>query len=209
MEFSAEWAVQAGGWDPRYAVVLAVASRGDVAAALIDTNGDGADIDLDEYASDADGLWDEAISGSAGAGGSSWSQRVVAIWGRAEPAASIEVEYRGVESWWSRPRPGGGCSSRPRQTIHVRSLGRSAIRAERPSKPRTRGDGPWAWEAAAESLTVSRTRRHRVRRGSSGGSRAPGGRRATPEDGAAHRASPSLLQRGRVVCPHPRRPRDR
>ena len=37
MEIRTECAVQAGAWDPRYAAVLAVASRGDIAAALIDT----------------------------------------------------------------------------------------------------------------------------------------------------------------------------
>lgn len=126
MEISTEWAVQAGGWDPRYAVVLAMASRGDVAAALIDTNGDGADIDLDQYASDADGHWNEAISGSASAGGSSWSQRVVTIWGQAEPGATIEVEYLGRRDlvvaseagWWMFVAP---ATKDPR--MHPRQIG--------------------------------------------------------------------------------------
>ena len=107
-EFNAEWALQAGGWDPRYAAVLVVASRGDIAAALIDTNDDGADIDLDQYARDADGHWTEGISGSAGDSGSSWSQRIVAIWGQGAPGATIEIEYNGhrelvvasATGWW-------------------------------------------------------------------------------------------------------------
>ena len=107
-EINADWAVQAGGWDPLYAVVLAVATRGDIAAALIDTNGDGADIDLDQYGRDADGQWNEGNSGSAGDSGSSWSQRMVAIWGQAGPGATIEIEYAGHRDfvvtseagWW-------------------------------------------------------------------------------------------------------------
>lgn len=108
MEFSAEWAVQAGGWDPRYAVALAVASRNDIGAALIDTNGDGSDIDLDQYERDADGHWHEVGSGSAGMAGSSSSQRIAAAWGQADPAATIEIEYLGHRDsvvasgagWW-------------------------------------------------------------------------------------------------------------
>jgi hypothetical protein len=108
MEINADWAVQAGGWDPRHAVALAVASSGDIAAALIDTNGDRADIDLDQYERDADGHWNEVISGSAGAGGSSWSQLIAATWGQAQPAATIEIEYLGHRhsvvaseaGWW-------------------------------------------------------------------------------------------------------------
>jgi hypothetical protein len=108
MELNAERAIQAGGWDPRYAVALAVASRSDIAAALIDTNGDGADIDLDQYERGADGYWHEVSSGSAGAAGSSWSQRIAAAWGQANPATTIEIEYLGlrdsivasVAGWW-------------------------------------------------------------------------------------------------------------
>ena len=40
-----ESALRLGGWDPRYAVVLATSARDGVAAALVDTNGDGADVE--------------------------------------------------------------------------------------------------------------------------------------------------------------------
>ena len=107
-ELTADAAVILGGWDARYAVTLAVASSGDVAAALVDTNGDGADIDLDQYERDAAGRWNEIGSSSAGDAGSSWSPRLTAAWGRAHPLASVEIEYLGSRSrvvasptgWW-------------------------------------------------------------------------------------------------------------
>lgn len=61
-ELDGRLVLSAGGWDPRYAVKLAVASSGDMGAALIDTNGDEADIDIDVYRRDADGLWQEISS---------------------------------------------------------------------------------------------------------------------------------------------------
>jgi hypothetical protein len=107
-ELNAESAISAGGWDARYAATLAVASHGGLAAALIDANGDGADIDLDLYERDADGHWHEVGSGSAGDRGTSWSTRMAATWGRAEPGAQVEIEYLGhrhsvvasQSGWW-------------------------------------------------------------------------------------------------------------
>lgn len=89
----AQSAIKAGGWDPRFAVTLAAAARDDIAAALIDTNGDEADIDLDEYERDADGNWQEVGSGSADDQGVSWSSRMVAIWGRTTPDRIVEIDY--------------------------------------------------------------------------------------------------------------------
>lgn len=57
-------ALEQGGWDPRYAVVLDVATVGDHAAALVDTNGDGADVNVDVYRRAADGGWEEVASGN-------------------------------------------------------------------------------------------------------------------------------------------------
>ena len=107
-ELTADAAITLGGWDARYAVILAVASTGDVAAALVDANGDGADIDLDRYERDAAGHWNEIGSCSAGDAGSSWSPRLVAAWGRADPFASVEINYLGsrrrvvasATGWW-------------------------------------------------------------------------------------------------------------
>jgi hypothetical protein len=107
-ELNAESAISAGGWDGRYAVTLAVATRGGIAAALIDTNGDGADIDLDEYERGTDGHWHELGSGSAGDSGASRSPRLAATWGCSDPGAHVEIEYLGhsytvmapPSGWW-------------------------------------------------------------------------------------------------------------
>jgi hypothetical protein len=107
-ELDAESAISAGGWDARYAVTLAVAMRGDIAAALIDTNGDGADIDLDEYERGADGHWQESISGNVDERGAHWSSRIASTWGQADPGAPVEIEYLGHShsvvgsrsGWW-------------------------------------------------------------------------------------------------------------
>jgi hypothetical protein len=102
-------AVLAGGWDPRYAVALVVVTRGDIAAALIDPNGDGADIDLDEYTLGPDGEWVAGNSGgSAGDSGSSWSPAMVTKYGRTTPGAIVQLGYRGERhqvtannaGWW-------------------------------------------------------------------------------------------------------------
>jgi hypothetical protein len=89
----AESVIQAGGWDPRYARVLAIATVDDIAAALIDTNGDGADIDLDQYERVGDGDWQENISGAVGDEGVSWSPRIAATWGQAAPGETVEIEF--------------------------------------------------------------------------------------------------------------------
>ncbi len=46
-DVDAETAMTVGGWDPRYARVVDVQVNGDVAAALVDANGDGADLTID------------------------------------------------------------------------------------------------------------------------------------------------------------------
>ena len=108
MDFDGGWAIQAGGWDARYAVALAVAAEGEIAAALIDTNGDGTEIILDEYRRDSDGGW---VAGNAGGGagesGSSWSRDLVAAYGRARPGSTVRVDYFGehevvanAAGWW-------------------------------------------------------------------------------------------------------------
>lgn len=104
-----ESAILAGGWDPRYATVLVLATHGDIAAALIDTNSDGADIDLDAYTRGLDGEWvATGSSGGPGEFGSSWSSDMVARYGRAEPGATVSLDYLGTtheitaneHGWW-------------------------------------------------------------------------------------------------------------
>lgn len=82
-----------GGWDARYAVTLAVASRDDVGAALIDSNGDEVDIDLDRYGRGADGVWQEGDSSAVGDEGSTLSDLMAAIWGRTSPGLVVEIGY--------------------------------------------------------------------------------------------------------------------
>ncbi len=64
--------IDAGGWDGRFAVVLAVRTLGDRAAAVVDANGDGADINLEHFRRE-DGAWRLSSSGGgAGDWGRSW-----------------------------------------------------------------------------------------------------------------------------------------
>ncbi|GAB2540471.1 hypothetical protein GCM10027167_51660 [Nocardia heshunensis] len=63
-----ETVIAVGRWSPRYARVLAVAGNGAVAFALVDTNGDGVEVDIDELFREADGRWVPGMS--SGAGGS-------------------------------------------------------------------------------------------------------------------------------------------
>jgi hypothetical protein len=126
---------KAGGWDTRYALTLAVAANGDVGGAFIDTNGDEADIDLDEYERDAEGNWHEMGSGSAGKAGASRSTRMSATWGRADPHAVVEIEYLGQRHSTVRRRPDGGCSSCPRQTTQMLGRAGSTSGGERPLLP--------------------------------------------------------------------------
>ena len=98
----------AGGWDPRYAVTLAVALHDDVGAALIDSNGDGIDVDLDIYERDADGVWRGGDSSGVGDAGASLSTKSAVAWGRAEPSLIIDIDYAGERysvatedtGWW-------------------------------------------------------------------------------------------------------------
>lgn len=53
-----------GGWDRRYARVLDVQVDGDVAAALVDSNGDGADLNIDVYQRGPGSEWTIIASGN-------------------------------------------------------------------------------------------------------------------------------------------------
>ncbi len=107
-ELDGRLVLSAGGWDPRYAVTLAVASQDDVGAALVDTNGDEADIDLDVYLRDADGVWQEISSSGVGEGGGFLSDRAAVLLGRTEPGLLVDIDYGGRTSstvasgtgWW-------------------------------------------------------------------------------------------------------------
>jgi hypothetical protein len=115
--FDEQSVLAAGGWPSEFAVTLVVAWCGAIAGALIDTNGDGVDINLDRYECDADG-WHEVGSGSASDSGTSWSPRMVAAWGRDEPGSTIQIDYAGgryataarATGWWLFVAPVAGDS---------------------------------------------------------------------------------------------------
>jgi len=107
-ELDATLVLRAGGWDPRYAVTLAVASRDGVGAALIDSNGDEVDVDLDMYERDGDGVWQDGASSGVGDVGASVLGETAVAWGRAAPGVIVDVEYTGQRfsvvtaetGWW-------------------------------------------------------------------------------------------------------------
>lgn len=90
-----EAALRLGGWDPRYAVLLATDARDGVAAALVDTNGDGADIDIDQYQQRADGVWVELSSGNCGETGALWTGVMGVVWGCTDPRVVVPGERTG------------------------------------------------------------------------------------------------------------------
>lgn len=107
-KFDHEAALRLGGWDPRYAVVLATASRDGVAAALVDTNGDGADVDLDQYEQALDGHWVETGSSNCDENGAYSTGYTALAWGRTDPGAVVRVDHQAArytveatdQGWW-------------------------------------------------------------------------------------------------------------
>lgn len=96
-----------GGWDPRYAVVLATDARDGVTAALVDTNAR-VDVDLDQYEQAADGRWVEVSSGNCGESGAFAAGFMALAWGRTDPRAAVRVEHQAAThtvgahgpGWW-------------------------------------------------------------------------------------------------------------
>ena len=156
-----ESAISAGGWDPRYAVTLAISTDGNLAGALVDTNGDGADIDLDEYERDADGDWQGAASGSAGDEGASWSPRMVAAWGRGLPHEEIEVGYVTTRrmitatntGWWLCVMPTQDEHSSP-QRVH-RSGGTPSPQTPIALRSKRWQRNIWRWPTRTPPLSVN------------------------------------------------------
>jgi hypothetical protein len=89
-----------GGWDSRYARVLFAATHDDVDIALIDSNGDVADLDLDldRFTHSPNAVWQAGSSEAAGTEGAGWSFEVIYLYGRGVAGSAIRVEYRGNES---------------------------------------------------------------------------------------------------------------
>jgi hypothetical protein len=88
-----------GGWDRRYARVVRVFATDDVALALVDTNGDNAEVMAEAWQRDED-QWSPASStsfGSIGSNQSGWaaarSGRVVWAAGERQPDTIVHVRY--------------------------------------------------------------------------------------------------------------------
>jgi len=99
---STETIILTGGWHPRYARVLLVEHDGDRALVLVDGNGDGAELELEYWLRDAEGVWQGGSTSGHGAleymtAAQSWNAGdfVVAL-GRTHPGAEISIQYDGA-----------------------------------------------------------------------------------------------------------------
>jgi len=98
-ELSAEAIIRTGGWHARYARVLLIEHDDHHAVILVDGNGDGAELELEYWHRDDDGLW---YGGSSSGHGSlaflsafqAWNAGdFVAAVGRARPNTEVSVQY--------------------------------------------------------------------------------------------------------------------
>jgi hypothetical protein len=98
---SADVIIRTGGWDPRYARVLLIEQSGVTALALVDGNGDGAELELEYWRRDAGEGWQgEASSGYSAldslAAADTWSAgEFVCALGRVSPGSVVRVTYGG------------------------------------------------------------------------------------------------------------------
>jgi hypothetical protein len=88
-ELTAEMAIQIGGFDPRYARVLVIATIGDTGITLVDPNGDGNHEEIEHVYRDDTGQW---VAGSSSGGGSSDTFGPHG-WGEHTPLAGPGVRY--------------------------------------------------------------------------------------------------------------------
>lgn len=121
MKPTAAEVITAGGWSPRYARVLVVEGNGTRALALVDTNGDGREINENRYWREESGSWHSgSSSGSVPSRPAThpfgfWrdEQGVVSAYGRTATAGpvTVEVDDRLIEAvateggWWVWLRP--------------------------------------------------------------------------------------------------------
>lgn len=98
-------ALALGGWDSRFATVLAIGESAAGAAVVVDPNSDGADVNVDTYLVDLDGTWSPGQSGNGNTG---WCNGIAFTSGEAVPASDVTVNYQGQEwrvraestGWW-------------------------------------------------------------------------------------------------------------
>jgi hypothetical protein len=121
-EFTDDVALDAGGWDRRFARVLAKAAVGAAAIAIIDSNGGGGDApvyeNIDAYTWESGVGWEGWVS--SGGLSSGWAGNLAYASGTGTPGQRVVVEYRNqrhhthVEStgYWlvviEEPDPGDG-----------------------------------------------------------------------------------------------------
>jgi hypothetical protein len=94
-----------GGWHPRYARVLAAASDGDYGIAIVDGNGDGAELEIETWVWDDEhpegGRWDSGVSSGAGPLGYLGPVQTGNVgdayfaYGRAPGPESVTIEFDG------------------------------------------------------------------------------------------------------------------
>jgi hypothetical protein len=100
-ELTADALIAAGGWAPAYARVLLIEHDGHNAVILVDGNGDGAELEIEYWQREPDGIWRGGSSSGHGSldhlpAAQSWhAGPFVAAIGRADPAAEADVEYGG------------------------------------------------------------------------------------------------------------------
>jgi hypothetical protein len=97
---TAQLVISAGGWHPRFARVLLIEQDGGLGLALIDGNGDGAELELEYWQHDGAGRWHGGSSSGHGpldglrTAGWNAGPFVCAI-GRAGPHEAVQVRYGG------------------------------------------------------------------------------------------------------------------
>ena len=100
-ELTADALIVAGGWNTAYARVLLIEHDDHDAVILIDGNGDGAELELEYWQREADGIWHGGSTSGHGSlddlpAAQSWhAGPFVAAVGRADPLAEVGVAYGG------------------------------------------------------------------------------------------------------------------
>jgi hypothetical protein len=101
LDLSADAVIRIGGWHPGYARVLLIEHDEHDAVVLVDGNGDGAELELEYWHRESDGLWRGGSTSGHGPldflpSSQSWDAGpFVAALGRVEPATEVSVEYGG------------------------------------------------------------------------------------------------------------------
>jgi hypothetical protein len=104
-DLDAEAVLRVGGWDPRYARVLVIAVRDDMAVALVDAD---TDLNLDDFERDAEGNWRAGAMSASVSGGPGMQGRIAYDLGQAVAGTPITVAYQGAvhtvltsaSGWW-------------------------------------------------------------------------------------------------------------